>query len=325
MEVDVRLLRYFLAVAEEGTLTRAAERLYVSQPALTKQVRRLENELGVRLFTRSRTGMALTEAGRALAAGVPEVLASWERALRDTRRAAGRAARVLRVGSLAGGANEATPRIVAEFARRRPGWRVEMRQAPWSDPTGGLAAGSVDAGLLRLPFPGRAEWRVLELFSEPRWVALPAGHPLAARAVIPFRDLWDEPFVAAPAETGAWRDHWLAADEREGRPVRIGAVVDQPDDWLGAIANGYGVALAPASAARFYARPTVVYRPVDGVSPSSVGVVWAPADDADPVVRDFVSSCVDMAAAMGPGGGAPGAPGTSGTADASPATGREDG
>ncbi|MFJ8351070.1 LysR family transcriptional regulator [Streptomyces sp. NPDC094153] len=308
MDVDIRLLRYFQAVAEEGTLTRAAGRLYVSQPALTKQVRRLENELGVQLFTRSRTGMALTEAGRALAANVPDVLERWERALRDTRRAAGRAARVLHVGFLAGGANEATPRIVAEFARRRPGWRAEMRQAPWSDPTGGLAAGSVDVGLLRLPFPGQKAWRVVELFSEPRWVALPADHPLAPRTTVPFRELWDEPFVAAPARTGAWRDYWLAADEREGRPVRIGAVVDQPDDWLGAIANGYGVALAPASAARFYARPTVVYRPTEGVSPSSVGVVWAPTDDADPVVRDFVSCCVDAVAATIPDGGTPGKP-----------------
>ncbi|MFF7794541.1 LysR substrate-binding domain-containing protein [Streptomyces sp. NPDC007991] len=293
MDVDTRLLRYFIVVAEEGTLSRAAERLFVSQPALTKQIKRLEIQLGVRLFTRSRTGMTLTEPGWTLAERVPALLADWDQVLRETKSAAGRAARLLRVGFIASAANEATPRIIAEFSRRRPGWRVDMRQATWSNPSAGLADGDVDVALLRLPFPGQDTLRTAVLFTEPRWVALPEGHALAARDVIPFRDLWDEPFVAAPPETGWWRDQWLATDERGGHPVRIGAVTDQPDDWLSAIANGYGIALAPASAARFYARPGITYRPVSGVSPSQVGVAWAVADDGNPVVQDFVHCCLD--------------------------------
>ncbi|PNE40362.1 LysR family transcriptional regulator [Streptomyces noursei] len=293
MDVDTRLLRYFVAVAEDGSLTHAAQRLFVSQPALTKQIKQLETQLGVLLFTRSRTGMALTAAGHALAERVPALLADWERTLRDTKAAASRAQRVLRVGFVASGANEATPRIVAEFARRRPGWRAEMRQSAWSNPSAGLADAEVDVALVRLPFPGQDAVRLVPLLTEPRWVALADAHPLASREVIPFRELWDEPFVAAPAETGGWRDHWLAADEREGRPVRVGAVTDQPDDWLSAIANGYGIALAPESASRFYARPGVTYRPVTGVSPSRVAVAWAPADDTNAVVQDFVRCCRD--------------------------------
>ncbi|MGW0520444.1 LysR family transcriptional regulator [Crossiella sp. NPDC003009] len=293
MDVDTRLLRYFAAVAELGSLSRAAERLFVSQPALTKQVRRLEEQLGSPLFVRSRNGMALTEAGRALAARVPSVLAGWDEVVRETRVAAGRAAKVLRVGFIASAANEATQEIIAEFGRRRPGWRVDMRQAAWSNPTAGLADGEVDVALLRLPVPGQEALRVAVLFSEPRWIALAAGHPLAGREVIDFRELLDEPFVAAPAETGRWRDYWLAAEERQGHPVRIGAVTDQPDDWLTAIANGYGIALGPESNARFYARPGVVYRPVSGVSPSEVGVAWTPAADGDPVVREFIQCCLD--------------------------------
>jgi len=285
-------------VAQEGNLTRAAERLFVSQPALTKQIKQLESQLGVRLFSRSRAGMTLTAAGQALADQVPAVLGGWDRALRETKAAASRAARVLRVGFLAGAANEATQEIVAAFGRRRPGWRLEMRAASWLDPTAGLAQGDVDAALLRLPFPGQDTLRVEVLFTEARWVALRDGHPLAALEAIAFRDLWDEPFVAAPAETGWWRDWWLAAGEREGHPVRIGAVTQsgQPDDWLTAIANGQGVALAPESAARYYARPGVIYRPVNGVSPSQVGVAWAPAADGNPVVRDFVRCCLDSRA-----------------------------
>ncbi|MGV9894463.1 LysR family transcriptional regulator [Streptomyces tendae] len=296
MDVDTRLLRYFATVAEEGSLTRAAQRLYVSQPALTKQIRQLESALGVPLFTRSRSGMALTEPGRALAARVPALLAGWQAALRETRSAARRADRILRVGFLASAANEATQPIIAAFARRRPDWRAEMRQAAWSNPTAGLADSDVDVALVRLPFPGQEALRVVELFSEPRCVALPATHPLAGRETIDFRELWDEPFVAAPPETGPWREYWLAADERDGHPVRIGAVTEQPDDWLTAIANGYGVALAPESAARFYTRPGVVHRPVTGVAPSRVAVAWTPADDADPVVRDFVRCCREVCA-----------------------------
>jgi len=295
MDVDTRLLRYFSAVAREGNLSRAAEGLFVSQPALTMQVRRLESQLGVRLFTRSRAGMTLTAAGQALADRVPAVLAGWDQALREARSAASQAGRVLRVGFLAGAANEATQQIIAAFTRRRPGWRVEMRAASWTDPTAGLASGDADVALLRLPFPGQAGFRVEVLITEPRYVALPAGHRLAARDHIPFRDLWDEPFVAAPAETGAWRDWWLAADEREGHPVRIGAVTDsgQPDDWLAAIANGGGIALAPESAARYYARPGVTYRPVTGISPSQVGVAWPPAADTNPVIQDFIRCCLE--------------------------------
>jgi DNA-binding transcriptional LysR family regulator len=294
MDVDTRLLRYFAAVAEEGNLTRAAERLFVSQPALTKQVKQLEGLLGVRLFTRSRAGMALTEPGRVLAEQVPVLLADWDQILRRTKIAAGRAERVLRIGYLASAANEATQHIIAEFSRRRPDWRAEMRQATWSDPTAGLATGDADAALVRIPFPGQDALRLEVLLTEPRWIALPAAHPLATREVIPFADLWDEPFVAAPAETGPWRDYWLAVDERDGHPVRVGAVTDQPDDWLSAIANGYGIALAPESAARFYARPGITYRPLSGISPSRIGVAWAPADDTNPVIQDFVRCCLDI-------------------------------
>jgi len=292
MDVDTRLVRGFVAVAEEGSLTRAAQRLFVSQPALTKQIKQLEALLGVRLFTRSRTGMTLTEAGQTLARHAPVLLATCDRALHDTKSAAAAAARVLRIGFLASAANEATQGIIARFARIRPGWRVEMRQATWSNPSAGLSDGDVDAALVRLPFPGQEAFQVAVLLTEPRWVALPAGHRLVSQDRIAFADLLDDPFVAAPPETGAWRDYWLAVDARAGHPPRIGATTDQPDDWLQAIANGYGVALAPESATRFYARPGIVYRPVTGVSPSQIAIAWPKTASPNPVVQDFVHCCL---------------------------------
>ncbi|MFB6824293.1 LysR family transcriptional regulator [Streptomyces virginiae] len=271
MDLDTRLLRYFAVVAEEGTLTNAAQRLFVSQPALTKQIRRLENALGVRLFTRSRSGMTLTEAGRELASRVPALLHGWDEAVRAT----GRAAWVLRLGFLDAGAVGAVPEVIAEFRRARPQWRVELRQCDWSDPSAGLTRGEVHAAVVRLPFPGQESFTVRELFVEERGVLLPARHPLANSETVEFRELVDEPFVAAGAGagagTGAWREHWLATQERDGHPVRVGAVTSRPDEWLGAVAAGC-VALAPASVPRFYSHPGVVFRPVTGIPPSRVGL-----------------------------------------------------
>ncbi|MEU0883608.1 LysR family transcriptional regulator [Lentzea sp. NPDC005914] len=288
MDVDTRLLRYFAAIADEGNLTRAAHRLFVSQPSLTKQLKHLESQLGVRLFIRSSTGMTLTDAGHTLAARVPPVLADWDAAVRDTRSTA----RVLRVGTLAGAANDATKDIVAEFGKRRPGWRVDMRQTPWTDPTAGLANAEVPVALLRLPFPGEESFGVRSLFSEPRCVALSSTHPLAQRHEIPFPELWDDPVVVTPALKGTWRDHWLAKSERDGREPRIGAVTEQPDEFLAAIANGHGIALVPASTALLHERPGVAYIPVTGLSPSEVGVAWLP--DAGEAVADFVQCCLDV-------------------------------
>lgn len=286
--MDTRLLRYFAAIAQEGNLTRAAHRLFVSQPSLTKQLKHLESQLGVRLFTRSSTGMTLTDAGHALAARVPPVLAGWDAAVSDTRGAA----RVLRVGFLASAANGATQDVVAAFGKLRPGWRVDLRQSPWSDPTAGLAAAEVPVALLRLPFPGDESFGVRSLFSEPRCVALPCAHPLAGRDEIAFPELWDEPVIVAPALKGTWREHWLALSERDGREVRVGAVTEHPDEFLAAIAAGHGIALVPASASHFYPRPDVVYVPVNGVSPSEVGVAWLP--DAGEAAADFVRCCLDV-------------------------------
>ncbi|MFE3444903.1 LysR family transcriptional regulator [Nocardia sp. NPDC059180] len=292
MDVDTRLLRYFAVVADEGNLSRAAERLYVSQPSLTKQIRRLEELLGVPLFVRSRAGMTLTEPGQVLARSVPSLLVDWQRVVTEVKTAAAEHARVLRVGFLASAANEATPDIIGAFSELRPGWRVEMRQSSWWDPTAGLAAGDVDVALLRVPFPGQESWGIEVLLTEPRGVMLPSTHPLAGAETIAFPQLWDEPFIAAPDTTGEWRDYWLATGERQGHPVRIGAVTEHTDEWLSAIANGYGVALAPESAARYFQRPGVVYRPVTGIAPTQVAVAWDPAVGATSAVHDFVASCL---------------------------------
>ena len=291
MDVHLRRLRYFVAVAEELHFTRAAARVHVAQPSLSRQIRELEDELGFPLFERSTRSVVLTEAGVSLVPAARAVLDRWQLGVREAAAVHTRESRVLRVGFVASAANEWTPRILAAFARARPGWQVDLTQASWSDPTAGLGPGTVDAAFLRLPVPGHDDGLAIEvLLTEPRYVAMAAGHPLAVRDRVAFRELLDEPFVATPISSGGWRDYWLATEEREGRPVRVGAVVTTPDEWLEAVTNGRGVSLTPEASARFYARPGIVYRPVDGVSPSSVGICRRRGDDRA-IVLDFVHAC----------------------------------
>jgi len=263
----------------------------VAQPALSRQVRELEGELRAPLLNRSSRSVTLTVAGRALLPRARDLLMNWERTQAAVADAAAAEAAVLRVGFVASAANEVTRTILARFAQRRPGWRVQLLQAPWSDPTAGLAARDVDVALLRLPVPGQQHLAVRVLLSEPRWVALPEGHRLAALTAVPFEALLDEPFVATPSDSGVWRDYWLAADQREGRPARIGAEVNSSDEWLEAIGNGLGVSLTPEASARYYARPGLTYRPVAGVTPSQVVVAWHP-DDHRTAVGDFVAAAL---------------------------------
>ncbi|MGY0236671.1 LysR family transcriptional regulator [Longispora urticae] len=294
MDVDLRLLRYFVSVAEELHFTRAAERLHISQPALSKQVRMLESQLRLTLLRRSSRHVELTDAGRALLPQARRLLDQWSESLTATRAAAAEENRTLRVGFIANACGELTPRIFREFARRRPDWKVTMSQAQWGDPTCGLRDGRVDVAFLRVPVPADECFHQKVLLSEPRWVVLPAGHRLAAHDVVPFAALLDEPFVATPAESGEWRDFWLAVEERGGHPVRIGAEVHSSDEWMEAIANGFGVCFTAESTARFYTRPGVVYRPVDRISPTRVALAWH-RDDRRRIIADFVAVCAAVA------------------------------
>jgi DNA-binding transcriptional LysR family regulator len=294
MDVDTRLLRAFVAVAEEGHITRAADRLTLAQPALSKQLRRLEQLLGAELLVRGSRGTTLTATGMALLPAARDTLAAWQTAQRRVRTAARAGLPQLTVGFIANAAGDHTPAIVRRFNSLRPTLRVEMLQSDWEDPTAGLDSGASDVALLRLPIPDNEELRIQPLFEEPRLVAMPADHPLADRAELTIDDLVDEPFIA-PRGPAAWRDWWLAVEHRGGRPPVIGAVVGTPDEYVQAILNGLGLSLAFASAARFYAPPGITYRPIAGLPASTVAVAHR-HDTVNPAVDDFVRACKDVIA-----------------------------
>ena len=294
MEVHLRDLRYFQAVAEELHFTRAAERLFISQPALSKQIRLLERQLGVRLFERDRRGVQLTAAGKALADNAETVLIAWEQALQACHNAATEAASILVVGIQTSIGRDLQRRAAAEFAARQPGWRLTPRLFPWEDPTAGLADHASDVALLWLPVPEKPRLATTVLFTEPRWVALPENHPLAVLKAVPFDALLEQPFIALPKSAGSLRDYWLALDHRSpASPVRVSAEARNADETFELIAAGVGIVLLAAGNALIYDRPGIVCRPVHGLSPSQLAVARRYNDGRIPV-RAFVDACATI-------------------------------
>jgi DNA-binding transcriptional LysR family regulator len=286
VDAHLRDLRYFVAVADELSFTRAAELLHISQPSLSKQIRLLERNLGFGLFRRDPRGVALTEAGETLLPRARELLGTWGHALEDAEREARAAAAVLRVGFQTSVAGWLYPLAVTLFNRAHADWQVELRLHRWSDPTAGLLDDGSDVAFLWLPVPGQERLALRTLRTEPRHVAMCKDHRLAGREQIRISDLLDEPFIALPPSAGILRDYWLAVDERGGRRVRIGAQAESPDETFEAVRARQGVVLLSEGNAEVYARPGIVTRPVIDIAPAELAVAWR-AQDRRPVIREF--------------------------------------
>ncbi|MFI5961101.1 LysR family transcriptional regulator [Streptomyces asoensis] len=302
MDIHGRDLRYFTAVAEELSFTRAAERLFVSQPALSKQIRMLEKHLGVVLFRRDRRTVRLTPVGEALLPHAREVLAAWRAAQEAVDEARDTGLRTLVIGMSTGPGRGLLPALRTRLVSRHPDARTVLRQVGWADPSAGLADGSSDVAFVWLPLPDETRYRYVVVAREPRLVALPQGHPLAERAAadpegaVDFADLLEEPFLALPPEAGPLRDHWLALDARDGRPPRIGAVVAGAEETHEAVAAGQGVALLAAGNAPLVVRDGVIALPVRGLSPARLAVAAA-RDDERPLVRAYLAVAGEVGAA----------------------------
>nr|WP_063779211.1 LysR family transcriptional regulator [Kibdelosporangium sp. MJ126-NF4]CEL14516.1 LysR-family transcriptional regulator [Kibdelosporangium sp. MJ126-NF4]CTQ88881.1 LysR-family transcriptional regulator [Kibdelosporangium sp. MJ126-NF4] len=293
-EAHLRQLRYFVAVADELHFTKAAQRLFVSQPVLSRQIRDLESQLGTDLFARTHRAVALTEAGRALLPRAREVLTLWEHAVVEVRAATAAATDVLRVGMSTALGRGLLSRVRRSFDRLHPGVRLVTRQFSWDDATAGLAEGNADVGFvwLPLPVPGLFDWIVVA--EEPRLVLLPPGHRLADRDRVEVSELLDEPWLALPEQSGALRDFWLGLTERAGHPVRVAAEVSATDETFEALVNGVGLCFVAEGNAPSYTRDGVSAVPVNGLSSSQLILAWRRADRRA-AVRDFVRLTDDAA------------------------------
>lgn len=290
MDVHGRDLRYFVAVADRLNFTAAAEALYVSQPALSKQIRKLESQLGAALFVRDTRSVALTSVGEALLPQARRVLVAWETAESAVESAKAAQQAGLSIGISTSPGRGILPAVRSRFATAFPDAKPVLRQVSWDDPTAGLADGSTDVAFVWLPLADGDRYRWLVVATEPRLVALPETHPLAARDSIAFTELLDEPFLALPTSAGVLRDYWLALDERAGHPPVVGAEVSSAEETYEALVNGDGVVLVATGNAPLIAHVGVVTRPVTGLSPAELALAWR-HDDHRRLVRGYVEAC----------------------------------
>ena len=286
MEPNVRLLRYFLAVADAGTFTAAAEVLHVSQPALSQQIRKLEGELGFTLFQRGTRHVTLTPHGRDLISSARQVVEAAQTYRSHARSLAGGTPK-LTIGYRA--AHESTRAVVDAFRAERPDITVAFRHYPIAATHAGLDADEVDLAVLRLPVV-LTGLHTLVLYTEPRVALLPSDHPLASRTRIHLADLAGLSWITTAATDPVWQAHAqpLAGNgDNQNPPV----VVDTLDEFLETVTAGRGVGLAPASASRLYARPGVAFIEVADAEPSVGALAWRDGvPDANPTVAAFIRS-----------------------------------
>jgi DNA-binding transcriptional LysR family regulator len=297
MDVHLRDLRYFVAVAEHLHFTRAAEELFVSQPALSKQIRVLEQQLRVPLFERDRREVRLTGAGQALLPAARDVLRGWDAARAQLAARAAELAMTLVVGMSTGVGRGLLPAVRARLAVAAPDAALQIRQVPWDDPTGGVAAGDTDAAFVWRPVPDAHRFGALTVVSEPRLIALPGEHRLAGRESLDLADVLDEPFLALPAASGTARDYWLAVPERGGRPVVVGAEIANTEETVEALTAGLGICLIAAGNTPLIARDGIVIRPIAGVRHSELLLIWR-RDDDRPLVRQLRHAVGRVAGAL---------------------------
>ncbi|WP_343224669.1 LysR substrate-binding domain-containing protein [Oleiagrimonas sp.] len=249
--MNLRQLRYFVAVAEALSFTSAARTLHISQPPLSQQIRALEEDLGVRLLERTKRRVALTEPGRLFLEEARKLLAQAESArVAVTNAAAGYTGRLRLAYPVSAAFHPALPRTLLEFARIAPAVQVELTEMYTSALYDALLADQVDVGYVRAlpPESMRQRLQIRELDREPLFLALPAAHPLASRGRIDLRDLADTPFVSQPGRYGTTIYNALVTlTAKAGFHPNIVQEAQQVTGLLALVSAGIGVALVPAS------------------------------------------------------------------------------
>ena len=284
--LELRDLRYFLAVAEELNFTRAAERLHLAQQALSAAVRRLEADLGVQLFTRSTRRVALTAAGEALVEAARHVLESAADAVDEARGAGrGRIGRLIIGFSTAAGSVPMVRAFIRRFTQSAPGVDIRLVEHDFSDPAAGLLSGGSQVAFVFGPLPDDrlASLTVLE---ERRLVALATDHPLAGREELASTDLTGLPWLRVPAPDSAWTRFWFR--HPLGEP-QAGPEIRTADEWVPAIEAGLGVAFTMPSVMANFPHTEIATVAVTDLEPAQLVLAWR-REDPDPLVAAFVAS-----------------------------------
>ena len=278
-DLDLRLVRYFTVVAEYLHFGCAATALHVAQPSLSRQIRRLEQRLGARLFDRTTQGTKLTEAGEVFLPQARALLRSAALAAASTR-AAAEPSRIV-VGYISG--TIVTP-AVRELRRQNPEADVQATHVEWNEVRAALLSHRVDAVVARLPFP-TDQLHVTILYDEPRAVILPVDHRLAGKEYVTLDDIADEPLPRMRNVDPAWSAYWRIEPRPDGRRAPDGPIIEALQDKFEVIAAGDAIAIVPVPQG-YSLRPDLTAVRLDGVEPSHV-VLATRAEDRGRLVASF--------------------------------------
>ncbi len=285
-QIELRHLRYFVAVAEELHFGNAAKRLHMAQPPLSQQIRKLEDEIGCALFVRSSRSVRLTSAGEVLLERARGTLQRVQGDLEAVRGVARGEVGTLTIGFVGSAMLTALPSVLGRYRREYPRVQLRLREAHTAGLVESIREGSMDAAFLRDPDPA-GDLHLEPVVSEPFVVVLPKGHRLAKRGVVPVRELRDEAFVFFPRSAGehAWKAAMRIFEEQGFAPN----IVQEAPQWLTIlrlVASGLGISIAPASVERIQDSGVVCRKltPVGGVSQIDMA---CRAKHVNPLVESF--------------------------------------
>ena len=293
--MELRHLRYFVTLAEELHFGRAAEKLHISQPPLSMQIRVLEGELGVMLFNRTQRHAALTQAGHALLQEARQILARVEQTVLITRRAGRGEIGELAVGFISVADYNVLPVVLREFRRKFPLVNLTLREATTDAQIRDLIAGRLDVGFL-LPPVTEAALESVSILREPLIAALPEKHPLAKKAgKLALEKLKDEPFILFPRTNApGLYDDVVSCCKAAGFSPRVEQEATQMQTIISLVSAELGVALIPASLTNLR-RTGVIYKPLKQQTPlTEIHLAWRRGDEL-PALRVFVDLAVGLA------------------------------
>jgi DNA-binding transcriptional LysR family regulator len=293
VDLDTRLLRAFVAVAEELNFTRAAQRLFLAQQALSSQVAQLEARLGVKLFERTTRRVTLTAAGERFLEPARAALAALDAGTGELARTA-----TLRVGMSGTAMVPLVGETIRRFRAEHPGVELVVSSASLNQPAAGLREGTVDVAFVRPPFVDDG-LSMVTVLTEDRYIAMREDHPLAGREWVRPEDVVNEPWIWVEGADPRARSFWSLEEFRGGKPLRTGTRITSVEEAFGAVAAGVAITCQGESAVRAVGAgfPQLRFVPLRGAPPAQIAVAWRTAADSE-LVRAFVRIAISTA----PGG-----------------------
>jgi DNA-binding transcriptional LysR family regulator len=294
VDLDTRLLRAFVAVAEELSFTRAAQRLFLAQQALSSQIQQLEARVGVKLFERTTRRVELTEAGERFLGHARAALDALDAAAKELA-ALHRAERAtLRVGMSAVAMVPLVGETIREFSERHPEVVLVVSNTPLNQPAGGLKEGAADVAFVRPPFLDEGI-SMVTVQSEPRYIALPRDHPLAGRDHVRPEDVVNEPWIWVEGADPRARAFWSLEEFRGGKPLRAGTRITSIEEAFGAVAAGVAITCQGESAVRTIGAgwPQLCFLPLKGAPPAQIAIAWRTSADSE-LVQAMIRTAIEV-------------------------------